>query len=152
MQKTSDWKKGTLMISLFDVLNRLPTHTSNHQACVLHPHTHCQSSPTEYWRCCSDNHIISCSLNSLAACLLFPVTFLPTGQLVFAVLMLCLAEIKSGLTQTATNLQRLLSRSAPLSYYQLLTKLMFGRRVTRIQSLEQISADRTVLYFLTVQK
>lgn len=36
-----------------------PPTPQNHQACVLHPHTHCQSSPTECWRCCSDNHIIS---------------------------------------------------------------------------------------------
>lgn len=59
------------MRSLFDVLNQLPTHTSNHQACVLPlllPHDYCQSSPTdECWRCYSDNHIISCLLNSLVA-------------------------------------------------------------------------------------
>lgn len=52
------------MRSLFDALNRLPTtHTSNHQACVLHPHAHCQSSPTEYWRCCSNNNIIILSFH-----------------------------------------------------------------------------------------
>lgn len=64
------------MKNLFDVLNLLPTHTSNHQARVLHPHTHCQSSPTKYWKCCSDNHIISSFNNSLV---LFIVLFHLTG-------------------------------------------------------------------------
>lgn len=76
MQTTSDWKKRALMENLFDVLNRLPTHTSNHQARVLHPHTHCQSSPTEYWRCCSDNHIISSFVSPLV---LFTVLLHLTG-------------------------------------------------------------------------
>lgn len=78
------------MRSLFDVLNRLPTHTSNPHACVLHPHTHSQSST-------ADAAVITISL--FRGCMhSFRRVISSTGQLVFVVPVSC--RNKCGLIQT----------------------------------------------------
>lgn len=146
MHPTPDRKKRTLMRSLFDVLNLLPTtHTSNHQACVLHPHAHCQSSPTEYRRCCSNNHIISCFLNSLFVCIIL--SFHLTGWLV-----LCFAEISVVWyrhTKQHSHCHSVKSAVAVLSLSAVIDTFLFGRKVSlppsTVISSQQWQSDGNIL-------